>query len=445
MILLAPVLANGQGVWTDAGGFPDDTTFTSAMHGVAVDAESKVWLQPWSASAWIDPATGDSVRDAEGNALFTRALYVYNADGTEAFDPIRTVTVDGVTDTLPSPSSNLRGLRSDHNGDILVFGGSGAGVVWRINHQTGEGMNKMDTGVAAPLSAGGVDDAGNIFVASVIPGNPIAIFDAEFNFLGNAVDSVDGFSRSFEVSGDGNTIFWAGYSNGYVLRYNRPDEFSPFGEPDTLYRGMVSESMDRHPDGHVWMSNAPAAGLFPDSTTFGPDRWLTWFAHEDDPGKVEAFVDSLKYELESPNTTEPEKARGLAFSPDGNTAYAILWDANVDGQEPAQVTVKRFELMDNTAVERDGAGVPTTFELSQNYPNPFNPSTTIKFDLSESGFASLKVYDVYGRLVSTLVNEQMAAGSYSATFDARGLASGSYYYHLEFGGQRLSGTMTLLK
>ena len=89
--------------------------------------------------------------------------------------------------------------------------------------------------------------------------------------------------------------------------------------------------------------------------------------------------------------------------------------------------------------------IPQHFQLFQNYPNPFNPTTKIRFTLDESGFANLSVYDLYGRRVRTLVNETLSAGAYSTTFSAEGFASGSYFYNLDCNGQRLSGTMTLLK
>jgi hypothetical protein len=77
------------------------------------------------------------------------------------------------------------------------------------------------------------------------------------------------------------------------------------------------------------------------------------------------------------------------------------------------------------------------FLLQQNYPNPFNPSTRITFSVRDSGlpagqagFVSLKVYDLLGREVRTLVNENLQPGSYEVTFSADGLASGVYFYRL---------------
>jgi len=78
--------------------------------------------------------------------------------------------------------------------------------------------------------------------------------------------------------------------------------------------------------------------------------------------------------------------------------------------------------------------VADKFTLSQNYPNPFNPSTTINFSLPTNGKASLKVYDIMGKEVSSLVNGNMNAGVYSAQFNGVNLSSGMYFYNLEFTG-----------
>lgn len=76
---------------------------------------------------------------------------------------------------------------------------------------------------------------------------------------------------------------------------------------------------------------------------------------------------------------------------------------------------------------------PIEFSLQQNYPNPFNPSTKIGFKVQGSGHVTLKVYDVLGKEVATLVNEGLKLGSYETTFNAEGLASGTYYYRLQSG------------
>lgn len=88
---------------------------------------------------------------------------------------------------------------------------------------------------------------------------------------------------------------------------------------------------------------------------------------------------------------------------------------------------------------------PGLFSLSQNYPNPFNPVTNIKFSLPVSGQTSLKVYDMLGREVKTLINKDMPAGNYEVYFNASGLPSGIYFYTLTNGNFTSSNKMTLLK
>lgn len=85
------------------------------------------------------------------------------------------------------------------------------------------------------------------------------------------------------------------------------------------------------------------------------------------------------------------------------------------------------------------------FELKQNYPNPFNPSTKIKFVVPYTSFVSIKVYDVIGNEVATLVNEVKSAGNYDVEFSAENLPSGTYVYQLITGGFIQSKKMTLLK
>jgi hypothetical protein len=86
-----------------------------------------------------------------------------------------------------------------------------------------------------------------------------------------------------------------------------------------------------------------------------------------------------------------------------------------------------------------------TFQLFQNYPNPFNPQTTIPFDLKSPGQVQVKVFDMMGREVATLVDQVMPAGSHNLVFDAKGLATGTYYYRLIFGGQTLTKRMMFVK
>jgi len=95
------------------------------------------------------------------------------------------------------------------------------------------------------------------------------------------------------------------------------------------------------------------------------------------------------------------------------------------------------ELTDNT--------VPQEYVLSQNYPNPFNPSTSINFSIPKSGITTLKVFNILGQEVATLINKNLTAGSYTVDFDARDLSSGMYIYTIQNGDFEVSKKMMLLK
>jgi len=89
--------------------------------------------------------------------------------------------------------------------------------------------------------------------------------------------------------------------------------------------------------------------------------------------------------------------------------------------------------------------VPTVHKLYSNYPNPFNPVTKIRFELPKDEFVRITVYDLSGKEVSVLVNQQMKLGTYEADFDGTNLASGTYFYRIEMGGFVETKRMVLLK
>ncbi|MEW6061236.1 MAG: T9SS type A sorting domain-containing protein [Bacteroidota bacterium] len=98
-----------------------------------------------------------------------------------------------------------------------------------------------------------------------------------------------------------------------------------------------------------------------------------------------------------------------------------------------------------SVVRRNATEAPTKFSLEQNYPNPFNPATTIRFTLPVSGFTSLKIFDVLGKNVATLVNEELAPGSYSLQWNATGFASGLYFYRLESNNYSMTKKLIVAK
>jgi len=108
------------------------------------------------------------------------------------------------------------------------------------------------------------------------------------------------------------------------------------------------------------------------------------------------------------------------------------------------ITLKYSQVL---SINQITTSVPDKYSLSQNYPNPFNPTTNLEFGISELGFVSLKIYDGLGREVQTLVNEQLAPGTYNYQFSTINypLSSGVYFYKLEAGSFVETKRMVLLK
>ena len=103
------------------------------------------------------------------------------------------------------------------------------------------------------------------------------------------------------------------------------------------------------------------------------------------------------------------------------------------------------EIYGNYVGINDKKPVPDTYLLSQNYPNPFNPNTTINYGIAKSGPVTIKVYDLLGNEIKTLVCEYKLAGNYSVNFDASKLSSGVYIYRITSGGFIASKKMTVVK
>jgi hypothetical protein len=141
-----------------------------------------------------------------------------------------------------------------------------------------------------------------------------------------------------------------------------------------------------------------------------------------------------------------QSAEDLSFFSNNAT---LGTSANPDLNDP--VWVEANILIVNVDDEKDNNSIPASFSLSQNYPNPFNPTTKIKFTIpsvetsQRDVFTTLKVYDILGNEVATLVNEEKPAGSYEIDFDGTKISSGVYIYKLQAGLFTDAKKMILLK
>lgn len=410
------------------------------LHGVAVAPDGNLWL------ALHGFLAQDSVITAEGDTVYYRPVYILDPTTGEhvAFSPLRVIEFsDGTLDTLHADSPHNgsgKGISCDNDGNILYTSWT---TVYRINYQTGEGMNRFIPTDMASMTEAVQDDNGNIYVGYVSSAaRPVYLLDNDFNLIGNAIDTLGHINRTFAVTPDGKDLYagstWSGFGIEHwhsdipgVLPFTVVDTLGNWPSvyveaEDTTYTDVKlwASCLDFDPDGRLWAGN-----LRPDWS--GP-KGAMYYAYNIETGKV---VDSVGVAMGDSTAGGIYSPRGAAWSNDGNTMYLADFDYNM--------VTQWNKVPVGVAVVHNNA--PLTFYLDQNYPNPFNPTTSITFTLQEKGHLELKVYDIKGREVKTLLNKSLAEGLHKVTFDATGMASGVYYYTLSHNNHLQTKQMVLVK
>jgi hypothetical protein len=377
----------------------------SMPHGVMVTPDNKVWIGPYGYTDTI--STIPLVR--------TSPVSIYNMDGT-LVTKLHILTFGTYTDTLVG----CRGVQLDKDGNVLWVDGR---KVFRINYKTHAVMNRyyFSPGSATnACEASGVPER-YVFVGPVLNGLPIVLLGADFTAITNAVDTTYQIARNLACWPDGKHVFLGSTTGPGVIKYSTDlVPLGPWVPTDTLAKGYAVESLTWR-KGLLWMS------AWNNGDGFVKDTWYAW-----DFTKKQ-FTDSIKFDSTTIKVMHP---RGIGFTTKGDTAFIAGFDGGA---------VLMYSRQGPDGVDHVSKEVPAGYELMQNYPNPFNPSTVINFSLPVSGFVSLKVYDMMGREVSTLINTNMERGAYTATFDGKHLASGAYVYVLTSGNTRIAKKMMLMK
>jgi len=440
LLLIVSVGANAQ--WKFVKYFPDTVKYpnkqwTSGVNnGIAVDPEGKIWIQSYI-------GTADSILLPSGKYQTCGVIQVYYPNGTPAsFSPIKflsgkDITGAAVADTL---GSSGYGLSVDPStGNILSVKTSTR--LWKIDYKTGKGILKIINpipGYTSSIGAVGVDNFGEIFISPVVPGAAVGILNSDFTAAGTVTNATVGYSRAAAVSGDGNDVYVALFDKLKVHVFHSDNgSLGPYALKDSIFQGLASESLTWQPKtGYLWTTSGNVTSGNPTAPWLGY-RWYAWSL------TAKKIVDSLAlYDPQVPMYGNDIRPRGIAFNKTGDTAYVAEFNTN---SLPPASWVQVFAKSGATAVEPVPGVIPASYTLSQNYPNPFNPSTQIRFTLTQSGMTTLKVYDLMGREVATLVNETMNAGAYTVRFDASHLSSGTYMYVLTSGTARLTNKMILVK
>jgi predicted extracellular nuclease len=181
--------------------------------------------------------------------------------------------------------------------------------------------------------------------------------------------------------------------------------------------------------------------LFPGGSVIPANGFLVIITDDTDPSGFGLSSSGEKVWFENASGTVIDSVDLVAVT-DTSASYGRL----PDGSANWQILVPRTRGFSNvvTDVENEFNSI-SEYRLNQNYPNPFNPTTTISFTIPATSNVSLKVFNILGKEVATLVNETKSAGNYSINFNASGLSSGVYFYQLTTDNFTSTKKFTLMK
>ena len=450
-------------------------------------------VQQWAAiyngtAGNFDQATGVATDNA-GNVYVTGqvrnaslnydiAVIKYSPAGTEQWVRIW----DGGTGMSDVPA----GIAVDNSGNICVTGYSektSSNVNYiTIKYNTAgvlqwakEYNNPVNSYDAAYFIK--ADSLGNVYVTgtSTAQGTGPDFLTIKYNAAGDSswvrrfsgTTSINEIPQGFAVDRNGN-VYVTGFSQGpsnstdfATVKYNSAgvQQWAVFY--DTTASQDIPEDLEVDGNGNVYVTGRTRINSgYNDIATIkynssGVRQWLTLYNNTannfDDQGN-DLAVDSFGNVYVAGHTNvdgSDYDALTIKYNPSGVEQWVEKFDMSTDDEANAitldnnnNIYITGYTGISNSdfltikysqsvGIHQISAEIPAQYSLQQNFPNPFNPKTIINYQMPNSNFVSLKVYDVLGNLIETLVNEKQSPGSYSFDFDGSGISSGVYFYKLE--------------
>jgi len=283
-----------------------------------------------------------------------------------------------------------------------------------LSTNAGANWTKKQTGLP-------VDIGQNMRSSAIRP-----LFDNQF-FVG--MDGADSLGVWATTNGGNN---WFSFNNGTMLNTYviRGLVFSPAGN-HTLYAGRASTTANLGGVYDYTFSFVPVELVSFTAEVIGGQVDLSWITSTE--------INNYGFEVERRNA-ESNEWMNIGFVNGNGSSSEMHYYSFSDNSAAVGKYFYRLKQLDfsgsfeySNEVEVTILEVLNDFTLNQNYPNPFNPSTRISFIIPQSGYTTLKVFDVLGNEVATIIESDLSQGSYELLFDASGLSSGIYFYSLNSG------------
>jgi len=330
---------------------------------------------------------------------------------------------------LPNATTDINPIRtmqvSSANPNVVIatlFMNSASGGFY-LSTDAGANWTKKHNGLPADIGQ-------NMRASAIRP-----LFDNQF-FIG--MDGADSLGVWATTNGGNN---WFDFNGGTMLNTYviRALVFNPTGN-HTLFAGRASATANLGGVYEFTFSFVPVELVSFSAEVFDGNVNLSWMTATE--------LNNYGFQIERRNSETSEWTNIGFVNGNGNSTETKYYSFS-DNSVPVGNYIYRLKQMDYSGSFEYSNEIQVTilealndFTLNQNYPNPFNPSTRISFSIPENSFVTLKVYDVLGNEVETLVNRELSAGSYEVEFISENVTSGVYFYNLTAG--KFSKTMKMI-
>ncbi len=432
--------------------------------GIVVDNAGNIYVTGTTSNPGITGLDITTIKyNSAGVEIWVR---VYNSLGDQN-DEANDIFIDNSGNVYVTGMENNAG----NNNDIVTIKYNSSGVQQWVKEYNSSGTNS-DRGFAVIA-----DGSGNVYTAGITSGNGVLI---KYNSAG-----IEQWAKTYNGPGNGSDNFWlialdgAGYIytagesvagvNNFdfaLVKYNSSGtqqwakHYAGPGAGDDKVKGLKVDA-----SGNVYITGE-SKGTSSDKdyatvkyNSAGTQQWVARYNGPDnlaDEGySVTVDTDGNVYVTgKSKGTATNEDFATIKYNSSGIQQWVMRYDGpahtvdygksiSIDGSGNVIVSgIAHSDIADDyytikysplTGIQITGGEIPKNYSLSQNYPNPFNPVTNINFSIPSAGNVKIAVYDMLGREVSVLVNENLQAGSYKYDFDASGLSSGTYFYKINAG------------
>ena len=406
--------------------------------------------------------------DASGDTLWTKTFGGSNCDFGLSVQQTTDggYIITGFTDSFGAGGYDVWLIKTDDSGDALwtkTFGGSDREGGYSVQQTTDGGY--IITGYTKSFGAGGydvwlikTDDSGDTLLTKTFGGS-----DSD---RGNSVQQTN--DGGYIITGD---TFGAGVSDVWLIKTDASGDAlwtktfdgdlhdCGFSVQQTTDGGYIITGHTGWDWGFgsyfdVWLIKTDASGDTLWTKTFGGASGVGYSVQQTTDG---GFIIAASVFLNYPASSYARLIKTNTF---GDTLWTKTFGgASGDSRSVQQTTDGGYIITgqigsdvwliktapDPSDIKQNIDIIPLDFFLHQNFPNPFNPVTTIRYQIPELNFVTLKVYDVLGNEITTLVNEKKQAGTYEITWHAEGLPSGVYFYQLRAGNFVETKKMILMK